>query len=486
MKKIHYILSMIILLGLFQVSCDSYRNVSADDGVYYTDEDLSRELAQNHEKQKQSDQKAYWIDRYKEKSDEGEYGNDETGENEENARYRETKENDYTTTNPDDLAYSSKYYEEEDDEDNDEVHVYVHHDYDYWYWYRPYWVRYYYVYPYPYSGVYVSFYYGPFYTYYDPWLDPWCYDPWYYTWYSPYYYGYYGYNYYGGYYAGYPYVMYNNTYINNYYGTRVSRVRGPRGYRPAVSNMNRIGLVATRNLRTRSEISRINTRGSLTDQTRNSRLPNVRNGRTMRHHGNDLRNVRNTRSTRDIRATRSTRHPDVRNTRNIRPANSDRIRNTRPVRSTRQGNGPVRSTRSGHTRTYRQSYLHNDHFTGSSHEVRNNDRLNHSTRSHKNRTRRSGISFFNRRNIYRRANIQPNTRRHIRTNRSSNPISRNTREHVKNIRTKFNRSSSYTPSYNSRSRSFSSGSGFSRSSSRGGSSSSSGRGGSSSRGGGRR
>lgn len=223
---------LFFLLLLAAISCDSYRNVSADDGVYYTDEDA-------HAIARQSSSASTPVynfpsnDDIKQKNN-SDYSTNNEGEGHYHINYNDStyqKEQAYLTDNPDDLVR----YADRGDRD---VHVYIHYD-NYWYWYRPRWYFRYYS-PFAWS----IYYYGPaYYVYYDPfwydwdpfWDDPWC-DSWYVVNYN--YYGYPYNTYYGAYYGpgwgypyGYPYVI-NYNYFDNNGWTRRTHVRGPRGGRP--------------------------------------------------------------------------------------------------------------------------------------------------------------------------------------------------------------------------------------------------------------
>jgi len=326
MKNTLRALLFLLASGWMFQSCESYRNVSADDGVYYTDREYYAEVVQPRTKAKTV--RKYVFDREEETSyaaSEAEQSRGDTVTGGNVVQYN-TYNNYYITTDPDELV--------ESDGDTD-VHVYVHYD-NFWYWYRPRWYWRYH----PHAYVYISYYYGPGWGwYYDPWYDPWWTG--YYVGY-PYYYV--GYPYY---YVGYPYYYYyndgtyyvNNGVVNNYYGGAAATVRGPRG-----------------------KVTRHRTQGG----SRIMHVAHLNTLRTLRSTGRGLRGLhdrqirrqgtRTPASTRSLRDRRPRQAPTVRQTRQTRGAvrsvgrTLDGRTRTRALPS-RQGNGSGRHTPS--TRTVR-------------------------------------------------------------------------------------------------------------------------------------
>ncbi len=376
---------LFFLLLLAATSCDSYRNVSADDGVYYTDEDAHALARQSSS----ASTPVYTFPSNGENRQKYIFENSKTDDGA--ARYHidyndstYQKEQSYITDNPDDLVR----YADRGDRD---VHVYIHYD-NYWYWYRPRWYFRYYS---PYAwGIY---YYGPaYYVYYDPfWYDwdPWC-DSWYVVNYN--YYGYPYYTYYGGYYGpgwgypyGYPYVVNYNYYGNNW--IRRTRVRGPRGGRP----YDRITQVAGTRL------------ASHVRQNANGRIRHGADGRIGRHgladgrtarigrhnSGHRVRNGRDGRMTSHTSRTSNGRIHEGRQNREIRGVRSGNERIRRNDRT------PVRQDRIRHTRQGREiRYQPARHSSGSSHHqtpsrsTRTRATRSHTYRHSEVRTERSSVS----------------------------------------------------------------------------------------------
>ncbi len=457
MKNIYRFVNLFLLAGLLAVSCESYHNVSADDGVYYSDDDFASEL-KSDTKTKEKSHRKYILEQkksgdqsYSSQHRDGDYSGNEQSDK------QSVSSEDYYTDNPDDLTYSGGN-EKQYDKD---VHVYIHYD-NPWFWYDPYW---YWGWHRPY--VRISYYYGA----YDPWCDPW-YDPWYDNYYVTYnywgypYYGYYYYyyggypyyNYYGGYYDGYPYVVYNNYYTYNYY-RRHTNVRGPRG-----RSIGRVGYIATRTLRDGRSLLNTTRSGprnhSLTDIIRTRRGSSI-----SRVSGND-------RSVRILRGNDRTLRTD----RTIRGIRNDRTGTSRDHTSA----GTVRGVRSGNRDRGIRVRSGRDRIRSGSSRVRlSNQYGNSATRSTINRyhsgpdrTVRTQRGFYNPR-VRHRVHIRPSrSTRTVRQTRISRHISRSTGEDY-HVRTSDNFRSTHTPSRSS----FGS-SGISRSSGFSGSSSRSGRSGS--------
>jgi len=295
----NYILFLLPLFLWAATSCDSYRNVSADDGVYYTENDNQSDQTRqssstgNTSVYDYSSGQKYTLNTQEDQQEDDQVARYEINYNDDHST---TNYNNYITDNPDDLLS----YEDRSDRD---VHVYIHYD-NYWYWYRPRWYFRYYT---PYASV--IYYYGPaYYTYfYDPfWYDwdPWC-DSWY-T-FNYYYYGYPYTTYYNSYYYGYPYGY--PYVVNNYYfggsHIRATRVRGPRGGRPAdrISTLAGTRLAShltQRNretLRTRAQHTRGQIHREGIRQVAGDRHPRLENGRHTRN--TTVRNPRTGISTND-------------------------------------------------------------------------------------------------------------------------------------------------------------------------------------------
>ncbi len=380
MKKYFPFFVLMFASALVMTSCDSYHNVSADDGMYYNDteyQDAFRHNQSRHTEPEQSTGKRQYI--FEQTQNDRDQAGEYTEEEQTNDQARSYDNDSDYTTDPADLTDS--YNRSRSDGDDHDVHVYVHYD-TYWFWYRPRW--------YFYSpGIYFTVsYYGGFYDpwFYDPWCDPWGYDyvvinnyyghyP-YYTYYYygypyyPYYYGYpHYYGHYGGYYSGYPYVMYN-TYVTN--------VRGPRGGRPS-----HIGTVISRDLMRKLHPGR--TFGNGRDRSitgRNIRNAGVRQGRNT----NIRTGIRNGHQNGMVRGGRTTRTiPNSRNNGIIRGSRDTRsIRNVDRIRRHRAP--AIRNTRTNNSRTRRnggngRSYLNNVRIRGSHYQKERNRNNVHAIRS---------------------------------------------------------------------------------------------------------
>ncbi len=64
MKNIYRFVNLFLLAGLLAVSCESYHNVSADDGVYYSDDDFASEL-KSDTKTKEKSHRKYILEQKK-------------------------------------------------------------------------------------------------------------------------------------------------------------------------------------------------------------------------------------------------------------------------------------------------------------------------------------------------------------------------------------------------------------------------------------
>ncbi len=453
MKKYIRFFALSLGLGIFMTACDSYHNVSADDGLYYNDREYQEayrnEQSQNVTKTQNQSRQYIFEQAQNQNAQEENYAANDVQDNQ--AR---TYDNDSEyTTDPSDLTYS--YNSDQKRRDDRDVHVYVHYN-TYWSWYRPRW--------YFYSpGVYFSVtYYGGYYDpwFYDPWCDPWDYDyvvinnyygpyPYYYGYYYyygypyyPYYYGYpHYYGYYGGYYTGYPYTMYN-TYVTN--------VRGPRGGRPS-----HIGTVISRDLarkihvrrafrngRDRSIIGRNIRNTGIRHGNVNVRNSGVRNGRNQNAGVRTVRGgrqggVRDGRHVRTIRDTRNTR--TLRETNRIRRGGTQRSTpTTRP--NTRSGNHNGRSGSRSRVRNYHGYNYNNAASSMNNVRVVRSDR---NIRSNRNTVIRSQTRLNNGNSVRHSGNRHSYTRHE--TNRTTRTV-RSTRQNRVSPATSRSRVRAYTPS----------------------------------------